>query len=190
LTVLGAGILALCFATADARHSRLADIGPAPRTILTDTTGKRFDLASLRGKAVLVSFIFTKCNGVCPATTQALCRIQKTLQKAKLWGTSVAFVSITIDPSHDTTAVLSLYGEQFGADPDNWHFLTGAPRQVEAVVAAWGMWVKSDAGGVLDHSSRIFLVDPRGRQREIYNLEFLQADSVLDDVRLLVREGK
>ena len=46
------------------------------------------------------------------------------------------------------------------------------------------MWAKSDATGVLDHPSRIFLIDARGRQREIYNLEFLKPETVLEDVRV------
>ena len=48
------------------------------------------------------------------------------------------------------------------------------------------MWVKSDAKGVLDHPSRIFLIDGGGRQREIYNLEFLKPETVLEDVRGLL----
>jgi protein SCO1/2 len=181
-------LLALWIAAAGPPRSPLADIGPAPATVLMDTAGKRFDLASLRGKVVLVSFIYTQCNGVCPATTQSLSAIQKRLKEAKLWGDSVAFASITLDPKHDTTAILARYADQFGADPENWHFLTGAPPQVASVIAAWGMWVKTDPSGVLDHSSRIFLLDPLGRQREIYNLEFLQAESVLHDVKLLLAE--
>jgi protein SCO1/2 len=182
--------LAFLIATADSPRSRLADIGPAPATVLIDTAGKRFDLASLQGKVVVVSFIYTTCNGVCPATTLALGRIGKELEAAKLWGRAVVFISITLDPKRDTTDVLARYAEQFGADPAKWHFLTGSPRQVESVIAAWGMWVKSDPSGVLDHSSRIFLLDRRGRQREIYNLEFLQGASVLEDVRLLLGENQ
>ena len=87
--------------------SRLADIGPAPRTVLVDSAGKPFDLGSLKGKVVLVSFVYTTCNGACPATTTSLIRIQKALEQAKLWGTSVEFVSITLDPRHDTPEVLS-----------------------------------------------------------------------------------
>ena len=67
-----------------------------------------------------------------------------------------------------------------------WHFLTGSPEKVNEVIAAWDMWVKSDPTGVLDHPSRIFLLDPRGRQREIYNLEFLKPETVLEDVRELL----
>ena len=47
---------------------------------------------------------------------------------------------------------------------------------------------RADSNGVLDHPSRVFLIDPRGRQREIYNLEFLKPESVVEDVRELLGE--
>jgi protein SCO1/2 len=174
--------MALSFFSADHRPSPLADIGPAPRTVLVDSAGKPFDLTSLKGKIVLVSFVYTTCTGVCPGTTQALIRIQDALKEAKLWGTSVEFVSITLDPKHDTPEVLRQYAGLFGADLAAWHFLTGSGPRVEQVITAWGMWVKPGPAGALDHPSRIFLLDPKGRQREIYNLEFLKPSDVLNDV--------
>ena len=182
-------ILALLLATSEGPPGRLADIGPAPRTVLVDSAGKPFDLARLKGKVVLVSFVYTTCNGTCPLTTGALSRIQKDLQSAKLWKTSVEFVSISLDPTRDTPEVLSRYARLFATDPAAWHFLTGAPKEVSAVIKAWDMWVKSDPAGVLDHPSRIFLIDARGRQREIYNLEFLTSESVVEDVHELVDES-
>jgi protein SCO1/2 len=186
--VLYPWLLALMMTAAEPKPSPLADIGPAPATILIDSAGKPFDLASRRGKVVLVSFVYTTCTGVCPGTTQALARIQETLQEAKVWATSVEFVSITLDPARDTPEILHRYARLFRADPTAWHFLTGSQDQVESVIAAWGMWVKSVPSGALDHPSRIFLLDPRGRQREIYNLEFLKPESVLQDVRGLLAE--
>jgi protein SCO1/2 len=50
------------------------------------------------------------------------------------------------------------------------------------------MWAKSDPTGAIDHPSRIFLLDPQGHQREIYNLEFLKRETVLQDVRGLLTE--
>jgi protein SCO1 len=180
--------LVLMLIPAGPRPGPLADIGPAPRTVLVSSAGKSFDLASLRGKVVLVSFVYTTCNGVCSATTLSLSRIQNTLEQAKLWGTSVEFVSITLDPKRDTPEVLNHYAQIFGADLARWHFLTGSPSQVESAIAAWGMWAKSDPTGAIDHPSRIFLLDPRGHEREIYNLEFLKGETVLEDVRTLLAE--
>jgi protein SCO1/2 len=50
------------------------------------------------------------------------------------------------------------------------------------------MWARRTPDGALDHPSRIFLVDPNGRQREIYSLEFLRPPTVLDDVRTVLDE--
>jgi protein SCO1/2 len=161
----------------------LADIGPAPEVSLTDQTDRAFSLSSLRGKAVLVSFIYTTCNGSCPATTQGLFRVQQALKKAGLWKNNVEFVSISLDPARDSPAVLADYARVFGADTAAWHFLTGPPARVNKTLAAWGMWAKIGPSGILDHPSRIFLVDPMGRQREIYNLEVFNPDTVVNDVK-------
>ena len=171
-------------------ESPLADIGPAPALKLIDAEGKPFDLASKRGKCVLVSFVFTTCNGTCPLTSKAMADCRDELTKSGLWGEKVEFVSITLDPEHDTFQALKTYAEIYDADPKTWHFLTGSLKEVDRVIASWGMWTKRDSLGVLDHPSRIFLVDPKGRQREIYSLEFLKPAAVVSDVRGLIVEAK
>jgi protein SCO1 len=170
--------------------SPLADIGRAPRTVLVDSAGKPFELSSLRGKVVVVSFVYTTCTGVCPGTTQAMVRVKQALEEARLWGDSVAFVSITLDPGRDTPDALRRYARLFRADDAAWHFLSGPPERVRSVIADWGMWVKAGPTGVLDHPSRVFLLDARGHQREIYNLEFLTPSAVLQDVRGLLGEPR
>lgn len=169
--------------------SRLADIGPAPAVSLTDSAGKPFGMGALRGKAVVVSFVYTTCTGSCPATTLKLTQVQKALATAGLWRNRVHFVSITLDPARDKPEVLAGYAKNYGIDQDAWHFVTGPPDQVLSVIRAWGMWVKTLSSGVLDHPSRIFLIDPEGRQREIYNLETLSPKTVVDDVRSVIGEG-
>jgi protein SCO1/2 len=169
--------------------SRLADIGPAPAVALTDAAGKPFDLARLQGKAVLVSFVYTTCGGTCPATTHTLTRVQRALEQAGLWGKRVEFVSITLDPARDRPEVLADYARIYDADPASWHFLTGPPDAVARVIAAWDMWVKPGPAGTLDHPSRIFLLDPRGHQREIYSLEFLRPAAVVRDIETVLSEA-
>jgi protein SCO1 len=186
-TVFSSWILLFTIATMNGPASRLADIGPAPRTVLVDSSQKPFDLEKLRGKVVLVSFIYTTCNGVCPLTTQALSGAQKKLDEAQLWGKSVEFVSITLDPERDTAQALKTYAKAWRADLPAWHFVTGKPAEVSEVITGWDMWVKTDAKGVIDHPSRIFLIDQRGHEREIYNLEFLKPETVLEDVRELLK---
>src|SRR5689334_23140834 len=95
-------------ANADA-PSALSDIGPAPAVELTDSSGRPFALKDLRGKVVLVSFIYTTCSGTCPGTTHTMYRVQQTLKDAGLLGKEVELVSISLDPKRDTPDVLAQY---------------------------------------------------------------------------------
>jgi protein SCO1/2 len=172
---------------ADPAGSRLAVICQAPAFSLLTQDDRRLSLADLRGKVILVSFIFTTCNGSCPATTHRLGQVQQELKRRGLEG-STRLVSITLDPTRDTPDVLRNYQRLYDADPATWTFLTGPPEKVARVIASWGMWARPAANGQLDHPSRVFLVDLRGRVREIYNLNYLKAGWVAEDVDLLLRE--
>lgn len=180
-------ILILGLAATDV--SRLAVIQKAPDFSLTTQTGATLRLADLRGKVLLVSFVFTTCNGTCPATTHRLGQVQQELKtRGLLKDGRVHLVSITLDPKRDTPEVLAGYMRLYDADPASWNFLTGSVEQVAEVVSAWGMWARPAANGQLDHPSRIFLVDRQGRVREIYNLSFLKSLWVAEDIELLLKE--
>ena len=101
----------------------------------------------------------------------------------------VRLLSITLDPARDTPEALRNYMKAYAADPAHWTFLTGPREQVAKVHAVWGMLAKPAANGQFDHPSRVFLVDARGRVREIYNLDFFKPAWVLEDVQLLLKEA-
>jgi protein SCO1/2 len=174
-----------------AAESRLAVIQKAPDFSLIDQDGKAVRRADFTGKVLLVSFIFTTCNGSCPATTHRMGKVQEALQSAGLFRKGrVRLLSITLDPARDTPQVLRNYMQLYDVDRASWSFLTGPRAKVAKTIAAWGMWVKPAANGQLDHPSRIFLVDPKGRVREVYNLGFLKPAWVVEDIELLLKEGK
>ena len=168
--------------------SYLASIGPSPPVELVDSDRQAFSLESLRGKVVLVSFLYTTCNGSCPLTASRLDRVRRSLREQGLWGRSVVFVSITLDPLRDTPEVLARYARNYRAEPKTWHFLTGSPERVNRVIDSWDMWAKLEASGGIDHPSRIFLLDPQGVRREIYNLESMTPLEVVRDVKSLLGE--
>src|SRR5438874_2286037 len=181
--------LALLAVAAAEAPSRLAVIQPAPDFALTTQDGGTLKLSNLKGKVCLVSFVFTTCNGSCPATTHRMGQVQAALKDSGLAKDGrVHLLSITLDPARDTPEVLRKYMELYDAEPAGWTFLTGDRERVGKVIADWGMWAKPAANGQLDHPSRVFLVDKKGRVREIYNLSFFKAAWVLDDVRLLLKE--
>ena len=172
------------------KTSRLAVIASAPDFALAQQDGKEFKKSDLEGKVCLVSFIFTTCNGTCPATTHRMCQVQETLKSRGLAKDGrVRLVSISLDPARDTPEVLRGYMRLYDADPANWSFLTGSAEKVNKVVADWGMWARPAANGQLDHPSRVFLVDQSGKIREIYNLSFLKPAWVVEDIDLLLNES-
>lgn len=187
MTTFVCAALALLVGGASA-SSRLAVIRAAPDFALVEASGRKTTLQQQRGKVVLVSFIFTTCSGACPATTHRLARVQHEIARHPELKGKVQFVSITLDPQRDTPEVLRRYRDLYELDPGNWSFVTGPTADVKKVIAAWGMWARPAANGQLDHPSRVFLVDPRGRVREIYNLDFLRLPWVIEDIRLLLGE--
>lgn len=166
---------------------RLPVIRTAPAFALVDQDESPRKLADYKGKVVLVSFIFTTCNGTCPATTHRLARVFHELEK-KDYKERVQFVSITLDPERDTAEALRGYRRLYDISSPLWAHLTGKPPEVKKVLDAWDMWAKPAANGQLDHPSRVYLVDPAGRVREIYNLDFLRLPWVMEDIEGLLRE--
>ncbi|OAI38642.1 hypothetical protein AYO40_06485 [Planctomycetaceae bacterium SCGC AG-212-D15] len=183
-------LLALLAADAPAA-SRLAVIQTVPDFTLTAQDEKPLKFTDLNGKVRLVSFIFTTCNGTCPATTHRMAQVQEELAKRGLLkDDTVRLLSITLDPARDTPEALRGYMKLYDLSPTHWSFLTGTAKDVQKVHSDWGMWAKPAANGQLDHPSRVFLVDGQGRVREIYNLAFLRSGWVADDVELLLREAR
>ena len=183
-------LLALCCTLQEAPASRLAVIRPAPDFKLIDANEKPITLHEFRGKAILVGFFFTTCNGTCPATTARLAKVQEELAKHPKLKDRVQIVSVSIDPERDTPEKLRGYMRLYDVDNRNWSFVTGPAGDVRRTLEAWGMWAKPAANGQLDHPSRVYLVDPEGRMREIYNLEFLRVPWVIEDIQTILPERR
>src|ERR1700739_1498738 len=104
----GLGILTALFllanglAEGEAKASRLAVIRTAPDFALITQTGQSLRLSDLKGKVLLVSFIFTTCNGTCPATTHRMGQVQQELKTRGLCNDRVRLLSIALDPARDT----------------------------------------------------------------------------------------
>jgi protein SCO1/2 len=84
----------------------------------------------IKGKMVVVTFVYTTCNDICPLTTARIARIKERLGDAV--GRDVFFYSITLDPERDTPEALKLYADAFGAG-DGWLFLTGKPEDIKRI---------------------------------------------------------
>jgi len=148
-----------------AGEARLDDLArvrtPAPPFDLTDQAGERVTLEDLRGRTLLVDFVYTRCPGPCPALTSQHVALQRKLPAAlreRVW-----FVSISIDPAYDTPEALRGYAEARGADLARWSFLTGDPDDVAGVVKRFGVGSVREPDGTIDHLVATFVVDGEGR---------------------------
>lgn len=131
------------------------------------TAPHRFALSEHRGEAVLVFFGYTFCPDICPNTLGTVARAQALLGADRA-RTFVAFVSV--DPQRDTPARLAEYTQHFGIRGIG---VTGTKAEIDAVVKQYSAFYEmqqsaSAMGYVVDHTSRVFLLDGRGKVRYLF----------------------
>jgi cytochrome oxidase Cu insertion factor (SCO1/SenC/PrrC family) len=138
---------------------------------LTERSGRTVTDQDLRGSVWVASFIFTRCNGPCPAVTSTVARLQSELKDEA----GVKFVTFTVDPKRDDLSTLREYANARGADPERWLFLTGDEETIHTLLReqfkqAVGRKDDPDTkpGDEFSHSSRIMVVDREGVIRGIY----------------------
>lgn len=88
----------------------------------TNESEEKFGLSDLEDDVWLADFIFTNCTSVCPPMSANMSKVQQQLEDE---GLQVPIVSFTVDPELDTPEVLREYADQYAANLDTWHFLTG-----------------------------------------------------------------
>jgi protein SCO1/2 len=162
-------------------------IGEIPAFRFTTQEGKSLTKEDLIGKVWVADFVFTRCNGPCPVMTSRMAELAKGLAKAK----DVRVVSITVDPGHDTPAVLADYASRMDADPSRWIFLTGPKPEIDAF-ARKGMFqvLAYDDKGVPTHSTRFLVIDRAGRIRRTRNLDEPElVQKLFMDIGNLLRES-
>ena len=84
----------------------------------------------LKGKIVVINFIYTSCQDICPIATARLAQVEDKL--GEQMGRDYFFISMTVDPEHDTPERLKEYADAFGAGP-GWFFVTGRPDDIRAI---------------------------------------------------------
>lgn len=134
---------------------------------LNSVEGER-QLSDFKGEVVMIYFGFMSCPDVCPTSMavmrQAINQLEDE-QREKVRG-----VFISVDPDRDTVDELNAYTQYFS---DRIIGVTGTKEQIDAVVKQYGAYYKfvqlddSALGYTVDHSARIYLIDPEGQLADI-----------------------
>ncbi|MEO8351339.1 MAG: SCO family protein [Chthoniobacteraceae bacterium] len=147
-----------------------ARIGATPPNVeLRNQDGNAFRLNELRGRAVALTFMFTRCPypEMCPRLSRQFADAQRALlitQPEARW----LLLSVSIDPDHDTPAQLAAYAQTFAAHPKHWKFATGSRDAIEQLSSWFGLEMIRGAGPALDHTLRTAIIDPSGKVQRIF----------------------
>jgi protein SCO1 len=177
LLLAGGGVLAAAtdgfraFTTETARRvavrRRPADL---PAVALQSQSGARFTLADLRGKWLLVDFIYTRCPTVCTVLGGDFSRLERQLAGPIAQG-RVQLLSISFDPTHDPPVRLAAYLDRFGGRSPAWQAARPLTAEgLQRLTTAFGVTVIPDRLGGFSHNAAIHLVDPEGRLADIFDL--------------------
>lgn len=154
----------------------------------TNQLGQQVSLDDLKGKVIVLDFFFTRCPTICPQLTKAMKKLQNSFPNND---SIVQFVSISIDPIHDSVPQLRKWAEKFQVNPDSWWLLTGdkdsiynfAFHEIKASVAD----VNIDTAFI--HTENFFLLDKERVVRGWFNgLDSVAQSKLVRDIPLLMLE--
>jgi len=160
---------------------------PIPDFSLKDQNGEPFEFKTLKGKIVLLTFVYTTCPDVCPLVNVSMRSVQNDLSPKER--ESVYLLSVTTDPEIDTPEILKSYGERYKVDFTNWSLLTGNIQQLALIWKAFGIRVLRKARGLVSHTSLTALMDKKGVVRIMYAGTAPDAKVILKDLRILLTSG-
>ena len=156
----------------------------APQIVLHDQDGKLFELSSLRGKAVFVTFVYAHCPDVCPLMMQALGAAKRSLPDPSI----MQIVAVSVDPKGDTPKVVRefLRARELTGKA---RWLLGTRKQLAPVWFAYNIDAKAlpETPAIIEHASLIYGIDALGRIRVGYPASPISPKAMAHDARILAR---
>ena len=155
---------------------------------LTNQIGQVVNQNITKNKIYIANFFFATCQSICPMMSNQL----QEVQKAFLADDSVLILSHSVNPLHDTVAVLNNYADTYGAKTNKWHLLTGNKKQIyDLAKTSYLVNAFEDDGspeGFL-HSELFLLIDKKARIRGMYDgTNTAEVKKLIEDVKLLKQE--
>jgi protein SCO1 len=184
--------LTLIIASCAEKMPVIDDLGNAQYKLVDQNNRKVFFPEFVKGKLVVMNYIFTNCPDICPLSTNNMRLIQERIKKEKI--ESVEFVSVSFDPAHDSPEVLQKFAEIRNLDLSNWTFLTGEKSVINSLMNKIGIVaVVGDSTVFKDgrkiyyytHTDRIQIIDVEGKIRKNYKGSTINTEEIVKDIKSL-----
>ena len=163
----------------------LEPVRQAPALQLKNYLGQPVNIDSYKGKAVLVTFVYTHCPDVCPLMIGNLHNAQALLGKE---AAKAQIIAVSVDPKGDTPKTVARFlaeHEQTG----KMQYLIGDTKELAAAWKAWGVGAEKDAGNpdLVEHSGLVYGITGSGKRLTIYSANFKPSE-IAHDVPLLAAD--
>jgi len=155
---------------------------------LTNQDANRIHLNQYRGRALVVTFVYTRCPlpDFCPLMSSNFAEVDKELQKNPGLYAKTHLLSVTIDPEFDTPQVLESYGSNYTKDTgangfDHWEFATGSKDEIKSIAEYFGLRYWND-GSQIVHSLRTAVISPDGKLVKLYIGNGWKPQDIVSDI--------
>jgi protein SCO1/2 len=161
----------------------LSPVAAAPALELRNYLGERVNIDAYRGKAVLVTFLYTNCPDVCPLITSNLRVAQNLMGRAT--ASKAQIIAVSVDPKGDTPEAVAAFLARHGMT-GRMQYLLGSAKELARVWKAWGVGSERDAQQpqFINHSGLIYGITGSGKRLTVYTASF-RPEQIAHDVPLL-----
>lgn len=154
----------------------------------TNQLGKKVSLDSLKGKILVIDFFFTRCPSICPGLAKSMKRLQDSFKKND---SIVHFISISVDPEHDSVPLLRKFADRYNVNHDTWWLVTGDKKDIYdfAMNELKAGLADTNVDSAFIHTENFFLLDSSRVVRGWYNgFDTVKQAKLVRDIPLLMLE--
>ena len=169
---------------------RMELLGPgelAPDFRMTDEAASARTFAEWRGRAVAVTFMYTRCPlpDFCPRMDQHFATVQRAVSADQALRARVRLLSVSLDPEFDTPQLLAAHARRAGADPEIWRFVTGDRDAISSFASRFGVSTIRETPDVqnITHNLRTAVIGSDGRVERIFSGNEWTPEELLDALK-------
>lgn len=154
----------------------------------TNQLGKQVTLDDLKGKIIVMDFFFSRCPSICPGLARNMKKVQESFAKNP---DIVQFISVSVDPEHDSVPQLRKFADRFNVDHDNWWFVTGNKKEIYdfSLNEIKANIADTQVDTAFIHTENFFLIDTNHIVRGWYNgFDTMKLRQLVEDIPTLMLE--